>query len=118
MTIQKLGFRSQPVIYCVTFGPSALDVQLMSAKPDRMFQHRFSRYGLWHTGHSVGFHRGTLDYAALIAPVLLTVGRPLLAVSPGCALRLFSGALTDLVAEVRNLVGDVGSRFFTAGRCD
>jgi hypothetical protein len=26
--------------------------------------------------------------------------------------------LTDFVAQVRNLVGDVGSCFFTAGRCD
>ena len=42
----------------------------------------------------------------------------LLVVSPGCALRLFSGVLTDLVGEVRNFVGDVGSSFFTASRCD
>src|SRR6266849_10601563 len=41
----------------------------------------------------------------------------LLLLGPGCALRL-PLALTDLFAEVRNLVGDVGSRFFTAGRCD
>ena len=40
------------------------------------------------------------------------------AVSPGCALRLFPSALTDFVAEVRNLVVDFGPRFFTAGRCD
>ena len=40
-----------------------------------------------------------------------------LLLGPGCALRL-PLALTDLFAEVRNLVGDVGSRFFTAGRCD
>src|SRR5204863_9494131 len=39
-------------------------------------------------------------------------------VSPGCALRLFAGALTDFVAEVRNLVGDTGSRFFSTSRCD
>jgi hypothetical protein len=37
---------------------------------------------------------------------------------PGCALRLFPGVLTDLFAEVRNLVSDVGSHFFTTGRCD
>ena len=42
----------------------------------------------------------------------------LFVVSPSCALRFFPSALTDFVAEVRNLVGDVGSRFFTAGRCD
>ena len=42
----------------------------------------------------------------------------LLAVSPSCGLRFFSGALTDLVAEIRNLIGDVGSGFLTAGRCD
>jgi hypothetical protein len=39
--------------------------------------------------------------------------------SPGCAPRLFpSGAFTDPFAEVRNFVGDVGSRLVTAGRCD
>jgi hypothetical protein len=38
--------------------------------------------------------------------------------SPGCTLRLFpGGALADPFAEVRNLVGDVGSRLVTAGRC-
>jgi hypothetical protein len=42
----------------------------------------------------------------------------LFSVSPGCALRLFPDVLTDFVAEVRNLVGDVGSRFFTASGCD
>ena len=38
--------------------------------------------------------------------------------SPGCALRLFAGALPDFVAEIRHLIGDVGSSFLTAGRCD
>jgi hypothetical protein len=38
--------------------------------------------------------------------------------SPGCALRLFPGALTDFVAEVRHLVVDAGPRFFSASRCD
>jgi hypothetical protein len=39
--------------------------------------------------------------------------------SAGCTLRPFpSGALTDPFAEVRNFVGDVGSRLVTAGRCD
>lgn len=42
----------------------------------------------------------------------------LLVVSPSCAPRLFSGALTNLVAEIRNFIGDVGSSFFTATRCD
>ena len=37
--------------------------------------------------------------------------------SPGCALWL-PLAVRDLFAEVRNLVGVVGSRFFTAGRRD
>ena len=41
-----------------------------------------------------------------------------LAVSPSGALLLFSGALTDLVAEIRYLICDVGSGFLTAGRCD
>jgi hypothetical protein len=41
----------------------------------------------------------------------------LLSISPGCAIRLPS-ALTDLVAEVRNLVGEIDSRFFTAGRSE
>jgi hypothetical protein len=39
-------------------------------------------------------------------------------VSPGRARRLFSDVLTDFVAEVRSLVGDVDPRFFTASRCD
>jgi Helix-hairpin-helix containing domain len=42
----------------------------------------------------------------------------LLVVSPGCAPRLFSGVLTDLVGDVRHFVGDVGSCLFTARRCD
>ena len=37
--------------------------------------------------------------------------------SSGCGLRLFPSALTDFVTEVRNLVGDVGSRFFAASGC-
>ena len=45
-------------------------------------------------------------------------GSCLFAVSPGCALRLFSGALPDFVTEIRNLLGDVGSSFFTSGGCD
>ena len=40
------------------------------------------------------------------------------AVSPGCALRLFCGALTDFVAELRNLLGEVGTSFFPSGGCD
>jgi hypothetical protein len=42
----------------------------------------------------------------------------LLVVSPSCGLRFFPGALTDLVAEIRNLIGDVGSSFLAAGRRD
>ena len=42
----------------------------------------------------------------------------LLVVSLGRARRLFPGVLTDLVGEVRNFVGNVGSSFFTASRCD
>jgi hypothetical protein len=42
----------------------------------------------------------------------------LLAVSSSCSLRLFLSALTDFVADVRDLLGDVGSSFFTTRRCD
>jgi hypothetical protein len=42
----------------------------------------------------------------------------LLAVSPSCALRFFLSALTDFVAEVRNLVGDVGTGLLSASRCN
>jgi hypothetical protein len=38
--------------------------------------------------------------------------------SSGCAWRLFPGALTDFVAEIGHLVGDVSPRFFSASRCD
>ena len=41
-----------------------------------------------------------------------------LVVCPSGALLLFSGALTDLVAEIRNLIGDVGASFLAGGRCD
>jgi hypothetical protein len=45
-------------------------------------------------------------------------GSFLVAVSPGCALRLFSSALPDFITELRNLPGDVGSSCFTSGRGD
>ena len=42
---------------------------------------------------------------------------PTLAVSAGCAHRLFPAVLMDFVSEVRNLIGDIGSRFVPARRC-
>lgn len=42
----------------------------------------------------------------------------LIAVSPGCVLRFFPSALADCVTELRNLIGEFGSRVFTAGWCD
>ena len=41
-----------------------------------------------------------------------------LVVGAGCARRLSSGLLTNLVAEVCDSVGDVGSRLCTATRSD
>jgi hypothetical protein len=40
-----------------------------------------------------------------------------LAVSAGCAHRLFPTVLMDFVSEVRNLIGDISSRFVPARRC-
>ena len=45
-------------------------------------------------------------------------GSFLFAVSPGCALGFPRGTLADFVAEVRNLLGDVGSGCFPSGRGD
>jgi hypothetical protein len=42
----------------------------------------------------------------------------LLAVSSGCARRLAPAVRMDFVADVRNLIGDISSRFLPARRCD
>src|SRR6266403_4039228 len=55
------------------------------------------------------FHTGP----CCLAPTPDGLTSLLVAVNPGCALRLFPSALTDFVAEVRNLVVDFGPRFFT-----
>jgi hypothetical protein len=39
-------------------------------------------------------------------------------VGPSCDLRLFAGTLADPVTEIRNLIGEVGSSFFTAAGCN
>src|SRR6202022_2536095 len=67
-----------------------------------------------------GLHSDTDVCVALLAPPLKPIDtvRPLIAVSPGSALRLFASVLPDFVAEVRNLIREFGTRFFTASRCD
>jgi hypothetical protein len=70
------------------------------------------------TRHATEFSRSNDDCSAALRQADLRGGHYLFSVSPGCARRLFSDVLTDFVAEVRSLVGDVGPRFFTASRCD
>jgi hypothetical protein len=41
-----------------------------------------------------------------------------LAVSAGCARRPFPAMLMDFVAQIRNLIGEISSRFLPARRCD
>jgi hypothetical protein len=65
-----------------------------------------------HLNKSFGYYR----------PISLALSLPAthpsaLAVSAGCARRLFLAVLIDFVAEVRNLIGEISSRLLPARRC-